>query len=170
MKRIIIFSLLLSFFFCSSQTFNDLVSLQDKDDIPNDIFDLFIRKGYKHQLTKENVLDNDEDCSIYLLFKEGTTIQILHCFGFDLPNPASVEENEIVKFVVNINSTSPKLYDDFLQIAKEKGEFFRKSNPVKGYKGRNVYYYKISPKIYISFSKALDKNNKLRYYVEFFII
>lgn len=84
MKKILFLILLLSSLFGNSQTFNDLLSLQNKDDIPNDIFDLFIRKGYEYLSTKSNILDID-DCNVYILFKEGTTIEIYHCFDFELP-------------------------------------------------------------------------------------
>lgn len=73
-----------------------------------------------------------------------------------------------MKFSVKINSLSPKFYDNFLQIAKEKGKFSHKTEHLKEFKGYNQYNYKISEKIYVSFVKTLDNETKqMVYYVGF---
>lgn len=149
-------------------SYEDLISLSKKDDLPNDVLDQFVRKDFKFadkRLYALIDLHNGggkkfiENCNQYSYVKNGITAQLRHCTD-------KLEYYSEAKFNIGFNSNSPKYYDYLLNIVKSKGKLIKKTDASFIKTPTNIYLYQLNNNINVEAYKYL-KDGKFLYVIRF---
>lgn len=149
-------------------SFEELVKLEDKEDLPNDVIDILSRKGFKFankSLYALVDLNNGggkkfvENCYKYSYVKDGVTSQLSHCTD-------KLEYYSKARFTLGFNSKSPKFYDYIINIVKKKGAYIEKKEHSNIPTPTTIYVYKANENINVEVYKYF-KDGDFLYVVKF---